>query len=185
MRFAFYGRVSTQDNQDPQASYNWQFTRARGLIEPARDTIAADFFDIGTSRSLPWKRRPCANELLVALKNPGADSKASSSVDRNARSTATSSVSPSRSSSTTARSPDAGLAALPSSDMNDRRQAGEGSGIGSCRSPATNHSHRSAESGNWGSVCVDPPTRTPTGGRRLREVTVILPDWPVLGCWPP
>ncbi|HEV8571048.1 MAG TPA: recombinase family protein [Actinoplanes sp.] len=70
MRFAFYGRVSTEDNQDPQASYNWQFTRARGLIEPAGHTIAADFFDVGTSRSLPWKRRPRANELLAALKDP-------------------------------------------------------------------------------------------------------------------
>ncbi|MCA2217491.1 hypothetical protein [Jidongwangia harbinensis] len=53
MRFAFYGRVSTEDDQDPQASYNWQFTRARGLVEPAGHTIVADFFDIGTSRSLP------------------------------------------------------------------------------------------------------------------------------------
>ncbi|MCA2216366.1 recombinase family protein [Jidongwangia harbinensis] len=70
MRFAFYGRVSTEDNQDPQASYNWQFTRARGLIEPAGHTIVADFFDIGTSRSLPWKRRPRATELLAALKDP-------------------------------------------------------------------------------------------------------------------
>jgi hypothetical protein len=33
MRFAFYGRVSTEDNQDPEASRNWQIARARGLIE--------------------------------------------------------------------------------------------------------------------------------------------------------
>jgi DNA invertase Pin-like site-specific DNA recombinase len=70
MRFAFYGRVSTEDNQDPQASYNWQLTRARGLIEPAGHTVVTEYFDIGTSRSLPWKRRPQANELLATLKNP-------------------------------------------------------------------------------------------------------------------
>ena len=70
MRFAFYGRVSTEDNQDPQASDHWQFTRARGLAEPAGHTIVADYFDIGTSRSLPWKRRPRANDLLATLKDP-------------------------------------------------------------------------------------------------------------------
>jgi site-specific DNA recombinase len=69
MRFAFYGRVSTEDSQDPQASRNWQLAWARGLIEPAGHTIVAEYFDIGTSRSLPWKRRPQASELLAALKN--------------------------------------------------------------------------------------------------------------------
>ena len=28
LRFAFYGRVSTEDNQDPEASRNWQRSRA-------------------------------------------------------------------------------------------------------------------------------------------------------------
>ena len=32
-RFAFAGRVSTEDQQDPEASRNWQLGRARGLIE--------------------------------------------------------------------------------------------------------------------------------------------------------
>ena len=32
-RFAFYGRVSTEDQQDPEASRNWQTARARALIE--------------------------------------------------------------------------------------------------------------------------------------------------------
>lgn len=58
MRFAFYGRVSTEDNQDPQASRNWQRSRAQTLIEPASGRIVREFFDIGLSRSLPWKRRP-------------------------------------------------------------------------------------------------------------------------------
>lgn len=70
MKFAFYGRVSTEDHQDPETSRNWQITRARGLIEPAGHTIVTEYFDIGTSRSLPWKRRPQANELLAALRNP-------------------------------------------------------------------------------------------------------------------
>lgn len=70
LRFAFYGRVSTEDNQDPEASRNWQRTRALGLIEPLGGQIVEDFFDIGMSRSLPWKRRPRAAELLAALANP-------------------------------------------------------------------------------------------------------------------
>ena len=70
LRFAFYGRVSTEDNQDPEASRNWQKSRALTLIEPAGGGIVAEFFDIGMSRSLPWKRRPRANDLLAALTNP-------------------------------------------------------------------------------------------------------------------
>ena len=70
LRFAFYGRVSTEDNQDPEASRNWQRSRALTLIEPAGGVIVEDFFDIGMSRSLPWKRRPRANDLLTAISNP-------------------------------------------------------------------------------------------------------------------
>ena len=32
--------------------------------------IVAEFFDVGQSRSIPWKRRPQAALLLEALKNP-------------------------------------------------------------------------------------------------------------------
>jgi hypothetical protein len=46
--FGFAGRVSTEDNQDPEASRNWQFSRARALIEPAGGIIAAEFFDMGS-----------------------------------------------------------------------------------------------------------------------------------------
>lgn len=70
LRFAFYGRVSTEDNQDPEASRNWQRSRALTLIEPAGGVIVEDFFDIGMSRSLPWKRRPRANDLLALLADP-------------------------------------------------------------------------------------------------------------------
>ncbi len=67
MRFAFYGRVSTEDQQDPTSSRNWQLTRGQQLIEPTAGEIVGEFFDIGQSRSLPWPRRPEAARLLKAL----------------------------------------------------------------------------------------------------------------------
>ena len=70
-RFAFKGRVSTEDNQDPEASRNWQVSRSRALIEPAGGIIVAEYFDIGQSRSLPWARRPRAAQLLADLADPG------------------------------------------------------------------------------------------------------------------
>jgi len=69
-RFAFLGRVSTEDNQDPEASRNWQLSRANGLIEPYGGVIVAEYFDIGMSRSLPWKRRPQASALLTTFADP-------------------------------------------------------------------------------------------------------------------
>jgi len=70
LRFAFYGRVSTEDQQDPEASRAWQLSRSRALIEPAGGQVVAEFFDIGLPRSLPWKRRPEASRLLAALRDP-------------------------------------------------------------------------------------------------------------------
>ncbi len=67
IRFAFYGRVSTEDQQDPESSKQWQLHRSRQLIEPAGGTVVAEFFDVAQSRSLPWKRRPEASALLAAL----------------------------------------------------------------------------------------------------------------------
>lgn len=66
-RFAFYGRVSTEDAQDPVASRAWQLRRARDLIVPVGGQVVAEYFDIGQSRSLPWKRRPEASRLLADL----------------------------------------------------------------------------------------------------------------------
>jgi site-specific DNA recombinase len=68
-RFAFYGRVSTEDQQDPTSSRNWQLARSRQVIEQARGEIVQEFFDIGRSRSLPWKRRPEAARLLDSFKD--------------------------------------------------------------------------------------------------------------------
>jgi site-specific DNA recombinase len=67
VRFAFYGRVSTEDNQDPEASRNWQLTRARALIDK-HGSVVEQFFDVGQSRLIPWKRRPEAARLLAAIK---------------------------------------------------------------------------------------------------------------------
>jgi site-specific DNA recombinase len=67
MRFAFYGRVSTEDQQDPEASRNWQLARAKALVDKHGE-IVAEFFDVGQSRSIPWKRRPEATRLLAAMR---------------------------------------------------------------------------------------------------------------------
>jgi DNA invertase Pin-like site-specific DNA recombinase len=69
IRFAFAGRVSTEDQQDPEASRNWQRGRAEALIAQ-QGQIVAEFFDVGQSRSIPWKRRPAAAQLLDLLKQP-------------------------------------------------------------------------------------------------------------------
>jgi DNA invertase Pin-like site-specific DNA recombinase len=69
MRVAFYGRVSTEDHQDEEASRGWQLRAARKLIEPHGGIIVAEFFDVGYSRSLPWHRRPQATHLLHELLN--------------------------------------------------------------------------------------------------------------------
>ncbi|MCF4121270.1 recombinase family protein [Antribacter sp. KLBMP9083] len=70
MDLAFLGRVSTEDAQDPVSSRMWQLKRARDLVEPMGHRIVVEFFDIGQSRSLPWKRRPEAAMLLEEMKRP-------------------------------------------------------------------------------------------------------------------
>ncbi|GAA0946545.1 recombinase family protein [Kribbella koreensis] len=70
-RLAFYGRCSTEDNQDPATSKAWQVGEAARFVEPLGGEIVEEFFDIGQSRSLPWERRGEANRVLQALKDPG------------------------------------------------------------------------------------------------------------------
>jgi hypothetical protein len=51
---------------DPEASYNRQRSRAGALIA-GHGEVVETYFDIGLSRSLPWKRREKASSLLTAL----------------------------------------------------------------------------------------------------------------------
>ena len=64
MRFAFYGRISTAEYQDPVSSRQSQYDNAARLIE-GHGQIVAEFFDVGHSRSLAWTHRPSAAALLV------------------------------------------------------------------------------------------------------------------------
>ena len=69
MRFAFYGRVSTEDHQDPVTSRARQRDQAGALVA-GHGRIVAGFFDIGQSRVLPWARRPQAAALMAAMADP-------------------------------------------------------------------------------------------------------------------
>jgi site-specific DNA recombinase len=69
IKFAFYGRVSTEDQQDPESSRAWQLTRSRALIAARGGAIVTEYFDVDKSRSMPWQRRPEATALLAELKN--------------------------------------------------------------------------------------------------------------------
>ena len=69
LRFAFYGRVSTEDHQDPVTSRARQLDQARTLVA-GQGRIVAEFFDIGQSRTLAWARRPQAAALVAALSDP-------------------------------------------------------------------------------------------------------------------
>jgi site-specific DNA recombinase len=51
LRFAFYGRVSTEDWQDPVTSRARQLQQAVMLVA-GHGVIVAEFFDIGESRTL-------------------------------------------------------------------------------------------------------------------------------------
>jgi site-specific DNA recombinase len=69
LRFAFYGRVSTEDWQDPVTSRARQRDQAAALVA-GHGRIVAEFFDSGYSRTLPWARRPQAAALVAALADP-------------------------------------------------------------------------------------------------------------------
>ncbi len=69
MRFAFYGRVLTEDHQDPVTSRARQLGQAGALVA-GHGRIVAEFFDIGQSRTLAWARRPQAAALVAGLADP-------------------------------------------------------------------------------------------------------------------
>jgi site-specific DNA recombinase len=68
LRFAFYGRVSTEDWQDPVTSRTRPLQQAMMLVA-GRGVIAAEFFDAGESRALPWAR-PQAAALVAQPADP-------------------------------------------------------------------------------------------------------------------
>ena len=57
LRFIFYGRVSTEDWQDPVTSRARQLQQAV-MLTAGHGVIVAESFDVGESRTLPWARRP-------------------------------------------------------------------------------------------------------------------------------
>jgi len=69
LRFVFYGRVSTEDWQDPVTSLARQREQAAALVA-GHGRIMAEFFDIGQSRTLAWARRPQAAALVAQLADP-------------------------------------------------------------------------------------------------------------------
>jgi len=70
LRFAFYGRVSTEDYQDPVTSRARQLGQAAALVA-GYGRITAEYFDAGQSRVLPWARRPQAAALVAAMADLG------------------------------------------------------------------------------------------------------------------
>ena len=69
LRFAFYGRISTDRFQDPRSSTRWQRDFAQELIA-GHGRIVAEFFDVGCSRAVEWADRPQAALLLQAITSP-------------------------------------------------------------------------------------------------------------------
>jgi hypothetical protein len=69
VRFAFYGRTSTADYQDPVSSRAWQVEIAKSVIAE-RGEVVVEFFDVGWSREVAWERRPRAAALLAAARDP-------------------------------------------------------------------------------------------------------------------
>ena len=70
LRFAFYGRVSTEDWQDPVTSRARQRAQAEALVR-GYGVIVAELFDVGESRTVAWSRRPQAATLVAQLADPG------------------------------------------------------------------------------------------------------------------
>jgi site-specific DNA recombinase len=69
LRFVFYGRVSTEDWQDPDSSRARQREQA-GALTRGHGVIVAELFDVGESRAVAWARRPQAAVLVAALADP-------------------------------------------------------------------------------------------------------------------
>jgi DNA invertase Pin-like site-specific DNA recombinase len=69
LRFVFYGRVSTEDWQDPVTSRARQREQAEALVR-GHGQIVAELFDVGESRTVAWARRPQSATLVAQLADP-------------------------------------------------------------------------------------------------------------------
>jgi site-specific DNA recombinase len=72
LRFAFYWRCSTEDNQDPVTSRATQRGRALATIA-GEGCVVVEFSDIGYSRSVSPFLRPGMAAQLAALADPDRD----------------------------------------------------------------------------------------------------------------
>src|SRR2546423_15112195 len=70
LRFVFYGRVSTEDWQDPVTSRARQLQQA-GMPGAGQGTVGAGVFDCGQSPTLAWARGPPAPGPGAAFGGPG------------------------------------------------------------------------------------------------------------------
>src|ERR1039458_7000255 len=70
LRFVFYGRVSTEDWQDPVTSRARQHEQAAALVR-GHGGVVAELCDVGQSRTVAWGRRPEAAALVAQLADPG------------------------------------------------------------------------------------------------------------------
>jgi site-specific DNA recombinase len=66
LRFVFYGRVPTEDWQDPVTSRARQREQAEALVR-GHGVIVAELFDVGESRTVAWARRPLAAQASVFM----------------------------------------------------------------------------------------------------------------------
>ncbi len=69
LRFVFYGRVSTEDWQDPVTSRARQREQAEALVR-GHGVIVAEWFDVGESRTVAWARRLQSAALVAQLADP-------------------------------------------------------------------------------------------------------------------
>lgn len=69
VRFAFYGRTSTIEHQDPETSRPWQLEVCEE-VGAVHDRIVAYFFDAGRLRRDRWWDWPEAAELPAGIRSP-------------------------------------------------------------------------------------------------------------------
>jgi site-specific DNA recombinase len=69
LRFVFYGRVSTEDWEDPVMSRGRLRAQAEALVR-GHGVIVAELSDVGESRAVAWAWRPQAAALVAQLAGP-------------------------------------------------------------------------------------------------------------------